>query len=410
MASDLFTYRFDETQLPYVATIGSGVKKPSPEAGRTTASGGTRGDHHSLRNDLRLADCSSSRLLDVIPVHRDSLPRVGGAFLCLPRGIDFPITDSVFGFPGNSDTELGSRGFIPVGDLHQSPKGRSTTPAEVVTLFAGQAKEKSVQVHFHNLDVSKHEVKKHLSHALDISCSNSGMDIYANRRRWLAHWIDTEYGGNKARAAEATGYSRSQISQYLSDNYQEGRSPQEKAARSLEQKFGKPSRVMETPSPGTTGESLLPTPDAVRHEAEHDVVLMSPDGTKVFIELKSYKGPAKYPKKIWSDRVPIAEYLKILPDYVSEAFKAIARAYLANVPRETFDAITVLFSQLRSSEGGTITAPKKDETVESPSAMRSLMEEAEKTRRDAESRLATRSEEPRGARRAGEKRSKNIRH
>ncbi|MCW5141082.1 hypothetical protein [Burkholderia cenocepacia] len=109
-----------------------------------------------------------------------------------------------------------------------------------------------MQVHARNLDVSQHNVKKHLRHGLDISCCNPGMDIYANRRRWLAHWIETDFEGSRRRAEEATGYSRSQLSQYLSDTYQDGKSPQERAARALEKRFGKPERIMETPAPGTS--------------------------------------------------------------------------------------------------------------------------------------------------------------
>jgi predicted RNase H-like HicB family nuclease len=268
-----------------------------------------------------------------------------------------------------------------------------------------------MEVHTRNLDVSKHNVKKHLSHALDISCSNSGMDIYSNRRRWLAHWIDTEYSGNKARAAEATGYSRSQISQFLSDTYQEGRSPQEKAARTIERKFKKPDRIMETPAPGTVADAPSPALQPASGQTPTDLAYVTRDGAVVVIELKDVSRDGETVEEaLKRSESQAVEYLKSLPDYVVSAHKAVSNAYQANAPRETFDAITVLFSQLLARESGTIVPPTKDETVKSPSAMQSIKDQAERAQRDAESRLATRNEEPRAARRSGEKRQKNIRH
>jgi transcriptional regulator with XRE-family HTH domain len=101
---------------------------------------------------------------------------------------------------------------------------------------------------------------------------------------------------------------------------------------------------------------------------------------------------------------------EFLPDYVKEALSAIRDAYERNAPRETFDAVRVLFSQLRASESGKLTPPKKDEAVKSSPAMQSISEQAARAMEDAESHLATRTEGKRAARRVGEKRSKNIRH
>lgn len=236
------------------------------------------------------------------------------------------------------------------------------------------------------------------------------MDIYANRRRWLAHWIDTEYGGNKARAAEATGYSRSQISQFLSETYQEGRSPQEKAARTLEKKFGQPERIMETPAPGTDApDSSAQTSATTIDRPAVDMAFVGPDGRLVVMEVKR-STKAETPETLLNAQEQARSYLKALPDYVVSAYRAIDGAYRANAPRETFDAITHLFSQLIPAESGKLTAPKKDEAVKSSPAMQSVQVQAERALKDAESHLATRSEDKRAARRIGDKRSKNIRH
>ncbi|MGB8422219.1 hypothetical protein [Paraburkholderia sp.] len=262
-----------------------------------------------------------------------------------------------------------------------------------------------MQVHSHNLDCSKHNVKKHLSHALDISCSNSGMDIYSNRRRWLAHWIDTEYGGNKARAAEATGYSRSQISQFLSDSYQEGRSPQEKAARTLEHRFKKPDRIMETPAPGTA----LPTTSSNEPSYPGDVdglfIRTAEDGTHYMLfEIKRPRGSTSHPES------QMTRYFVDLPDYVVAAHNAVMEAHCSKAPREVFDAVAVLFSQLRIPESGSIDAPRKDETERQPSAASNMKEHAERAKKGAESRLATRSGGTSGAQKVGGKRPKSHPH
>nr|WKF58791.1 hypothetical protein HUO10_003292 [Paraburkholderia busanensis] len=198
------------------------------------------------------------------------------------------------------------------------------------------------------------------------------MDIYENRRRWLAYWIEKDFGGDRKAVEMATGYSRSQLSQYLSVSYQGGKSPQERAARMLEQKFGKADRIMETPAPGPGQEALVPT--ALYKPMDQPVRNMEP------------------------------------PAYVSDALEAVVAAWHADAPREAFDAVRVLFSLLKAPESGSITAPKKDETVKPASSMQSIKGETDKVLQDAESRLATRTEEKRGARKVGEKRSKSVRH
>jgi transcriptional regulator with XRE-family HTH domain len=131
--------------------------------------------------------------------------------------------------------------------------------------------------------------------------------------------------------------------------------------------------------------------DAAKYTA--DIAAIDAKGNMVIMELKHH-----------------AEYDADLPPYVSDAMMAIQKAYHDDVPREVFDAVRVLFSQLKSSDSGKLTPLKKDEAVKSSPAMQSIKEQAERAQKDAESHLATRTEEKRAARRVGEKRSKNIRH
>lgn len=62
------------------------------------------------------------------------------------------------------------------------------------------------------------------------------MDIFETRRTRLKMLIERTAKGNVAAFASKYGYSRSQISQYLSETYNEGRSIGERAARLLEAK------------------------------------------------------------------------------------------------------------------------------------------------------------------------------
>jgi len=59
--------------------------------------------------------------------------------------------------------------------------------------------------------------------------------VYANRRNQLRTLIDHRSAGNIAAFADQFGYSRSRVSQFLSDTYNEGRSIGERAARALEE-------------------------------------------------------------------------------------------------------------------------------------------------------------------------------
>jgi len=67
------------------------------------------------------------------------------------------------------------------------------------------------------------------------------MDIHTRRRARLALVIEETAKGNIAEFARAHGYSRSQISQFLSETYNDGRSIGERAARKIEEKVGAPS-------------------------------------------------------------------------------------------------------------------------------------------------------------------------
>jgi SOS-response transcriptional repressor LexA len=66
------------------------------------------------------------------------------------------------------------------------------------------------------------------------------MDIYARRRARLAMLVEQKTQGNVAEFARTYGYSRSQISQFLSDTYNGGRSIGERAARTLDERLGNP--------------------------------------------------------------------------------------------------------------------------------------------------------------------------
>lgn len=66
------------------------------------------------------------------------------------------------------------------------------------------------------------------------------MDIYARRRARLALLVEERAGGNIAEFARAYGYSRSQISQFLSETYNGGRSIGERAARTIDERTGNP--------------------------------------------------------------------------------------------------------------------------------------------------------------------------
>jgi hypothetical protein len=242
------------------------------------------------------------------------------------------------------------------------------------------------------------------------------MDIYENRRQWLAHWIEKDFGGDRKKVEMATGYTRSQISQYLSKTYQGGKSPQERAARTLEKKFGKPERIMETPAPkpGEERPELMlkysgevPTPAygataskmRVATSGGYDELIESVMArTAGAVISGAYKGT--------SFAAPI------LPPYVRTAIDALMAAHMANAPREVFDSIRILLSQhIESAESGKIAAQSKDETVTNPdSSMKNIEADAGRAIRDAESRLATRDEGERAAPRTGERKSKGIRH
>lgn len=73
------------------------------------------------------------------------------------------------------------------------------------------------------------------------------MDIYARRRSRLAMLVEQKAQGNVAEFARAHGYSRSQISQFLSDTYNNGRSIGERAARTIDERVGNPAGWLDLP-------------------------------------------------------------------------------------------------------------------------------------------------------------------
>jgi SOS-response transcriptional repressor LexA len=66
------------------------------------------------------------------------------------------------------------------------------------------------------------------------------MDIYARRRARLALLVEKMSQGNIAEFARKYDYSRSQVSQFLSETYNGGRSIGERAARTIDERVGNP--------------------------------------------------------------------------------------------------------------------------------------------------------------------------
>lgn len=143
-----------------------------------------------------------------------------------------------------------------------------------------------------------------------------------------------------------------------------------------------------------------------------DLAFTHEDGSVTLVQYKRHE--KRNPDE---ERAQLQRYAEALKDkyplYVLDAQNAVAEAYEANAPREVFDAVRILLSQhLKHSESGTIASrQKKDETVKKPAAsMQSIAADADRAIRDAESRLATRDEEQRAARKTGVRRSKGVRH
>jgi transcriptional regulator with XRE-family HTH domain len=153
--------------------------------------------------------------------------------------------------------------------------------------------------------------------------------------------------------------------------------------------------------------SLREISPAIAEEVEEaakclpDVVIRNSDGSVTLMEVKLRPGRMAEPRSIDEEEFPA---------YVQDAQKALLEAFHANAPREVFDAVRVLFSQLKPAATGKLDTPEKDEAVKSSPAMQSIQTQAERAMEDAESHLATRTEDKRAARRVGDKRSKNIRH
>ncbi len=97
------------------------------------------------------------------------------------------------------------------------------------------------------------------------------MDIFATRRARLKMIIDKVANGNIAVFAGRHDYSRSQISQYLSERYNEGRSIGERAARALEASVGASAGWMDQPI-NTIDTLIGPTPDREGANVDFPVV------------------------------------------------------------------------------------------------------------------------------------------
>lgn len=88
--------------------------------------------------------------------------------------------------------------------------------------------------------------------------ATSAPAIYATRRAQLKICIDQRALGNIAAFAEAFGYDRAQISQYLSESYNHGRSMGERAARALEEKTSLPSGWLDRSDATAAESNVLP--------------------------------------------------------------------------------------------------------------------------------------------------------
>ena len=95
--------------------------------------------------------------------------------------------------------------------------------------------------------------------------ADSLADIHVTRRAQLRMLIDQRAAGNIAAFADQFGYSRSRVSQFLSDTYNEGRSIGERAARALEEVVGVPFGWLDQASGGAGKFSDTPPID---HAAE----------------------------------------------------------------------------------------------------------------------------------------------
>lgn len=66
---------------------------------------------------------------------------------------------------------------------------------------------------------------------------NSGMDVFAIRRKNLRALIDTHFKGNQAALADAVGCKPPQINRWLSTTTSDRRNITERSARSIEEKL-----------------------------------------------------------------------------------------------------------------------------------------------------------------------------
>jgi len=90
------------------------------------------------------------------------------------------------------------------------------------------------------VSIDKVKVKRMLIYQMLKVRDNCRMDMYQHRRERLLALIDADYGGERVRFCDKTGYSESRVAQLLSTTYREGRAFSEKTARKLEELAGLP--------------------------------------------------------------------------------------------------------------------------------------------------------------------------
>lgn len=88
-------------------------------------------------------------------------------------------------------------------------------------------------------------------------------EIFANRRNRLRRMIAETGMESVTRFAEHFGYSRAQVSQYLSETYNDGRSLGERAARGIEERAGYPSGWLDRSSNDDNAPSKVSDTEAV---------------------------------------------------------------------------------------------------------------------------------------------------
>jgi hypothetical protein len=113
------------------------------------------------------------------------------------------------------------------------------------------------------------------------------MNIFENRRKWLEFWIATKAGGSRSNFERKFGYSKSQITQFLSATYNDGRSIGDNAARKIEQAVGVADRMMDlnfeesTKASGGRTSQTTSSANIIKTEHESELALIHVDENEI---------------------------------------------------------------------------------------------------------------------------------